>query len=275
VSFEDVGDAGDLYTPSPVGRAITTAWCDGVEVAHDGPLRAALRVRYRMRVPRGLARDDGERFARPTRRAGRPAEPPVAVTLVLDAGSDALRVEVRGVNTARDHRLRLRFDTGLADARTMADAAFGPVERRPLVVPADEQRAERVLHTAPLHRLRLAGTRPTRGATVYSDGLAEYEAADDGAVFVTLVRAVGELSRPDLPERPGTPAGRRPRPRRSAWARSPRGSASPGTAATPRRCATRSPAGPTTCCCRWPAGPGARRSPPPHRSPGPRSRGKA
>jgi hypothetical protein len=202
IAFEDVGDAGDLYTPSPVGRPITTAWCDGAEVVHAGPLRAALRVRYRMRVPVGLARDDGERFARPTRRAGRPAELPVAVTLVLDAGSDALRVEVRGVNTARDHRLRLRFDTGLADARTLADAAFGPVERRPLVVPADEQRAERVLHTAPLHRY-VSRYAPDAGATVYSDGLAEYEAADDGAVFVTLVRAVGELSRPDLPERPG------------------------------------------------------------------------
>jgi hypothetical protein len=109
---------------------------------------------------------------------------------------------VRGVNTARDHRLRVRFDTGLAGARTLADAAFGPVERRPLVVPADEQRAERVLHTAPLHRY-VSRYAPDAGATVYSDGLAEYEAADDGAVFVTLVRAVGELSRPDLPERPG------------------------------------------------------------------------
>jgi alpha-mannosidase len=41
------------------------------------------------------------------------------------------------------------------------------------------------------------------GATVYSDGLAEYEATPAGDVFVTLVRAVGELSRNDLPERPG------------------------------------------------------------------------
>jgi alpha-mannosidase len=38
---------------------------------------------------------------------------------------------------------------------------------------------------------------------VYSDGLAEYEACGDGSVAVTLVRAVGALSRNDLPERPG------------------------------------------------------------------------
>ncbi len=200
--FEDVGDAGDLYTPSPVGRPITSAWCDGVEVAHDGPLRAALRVRYRMRVPVALARDAAAPLARPARRAGRPAELPVTVTLVLDAGADALRVEVRGVNTARDHRLRVRFATGLAGPRVLADAAFGPVERLPLDVPPDEQRAERVVPSAPLHRYvsLFAGG---RGATVVSDGLAEYEAKEDGTVAVTLVRAVGELSRPDLPERPG------------------------------------------------------------------------
>ena len=39
--------------------------------------------------------------------------------------------------------------------------------------------------------------------TVYSDGLAEYEADANGDVAVTLVRAVGDLSRNDLPERPG------------------------------------------------------------------------
>ena len=36
------------------------------------------------------------------------------------------------------------------------------------------------------------------GITVFSDGLAEYEARDDGAMLVTLVRGVGELSRNDL-----------------------------------------------------------------------------
>ena len=56
--------------------------------------------------------------------------------------------------------------------------------------------------TDPLHRYvsLFAGD---RGATVFSDGLGEYEAGPDGLVFVTLVRAVSELSRNNLPERPG------------------------------------------------------------------------
>jgi hypothetical protein len=202
LAFEDVGDAGDLYTPSPVGRPITAAWSDAPEVLYAGPLRAALRLRYRLRVPVALARDPDAPLARPARRAGRPAELAVAVTLTLDAESDVLRVDVRGVNTARDHRLRLRLDTGVPGARVLADAALGPVWREPPTVPADDQRAERVPATAPLHRY-VSRFGAAAGATVFSDGLAEYEAAADGGVLVTLVRAVGELSRPDLPERPG------------------------------------------------------------------------
>ena len=61
---------------------------------------------------------------------------------------------------------------------------------------------EHYVPTAPLHRY-VSRYSAEAGATVYSDGLAEYEALDDGTVAVTLVRAVGALSRHDLPERPG------------------------------------------------------------------------
>lgn len=61
---------------------------------------------------------------------------------------------------------------------------------------------EHVVATAPLHRW-VARFTPDAGATLFSDGLAEYESQDDGSIAVTLVRAVGALSRPDLPERPG------------------------------------------------------------------------
>jgi len=83
-----------------------------------------------------------------------------------------------------------------------ADAAFGPVRREPVVVSDDERRIEAPPPTAPLHRyVSLFGA--DRGVTVFSDGLAEYEAEPSGDVAVTLVRCVADLSRNDLPERPG------------------------------------------------------------------------
>jgi alpha-mannosidase len=69
-------------------------------------------------------------------------------------------------------------------------------------VPAEDTRDELPPPTAPLHRyVSLFGS--TRGATLISDGLAEYEATENGGLMVTLVRAVGALSRNNLPERPG------------------------------------------------------------------------
>ena len=98
--------------------------------------------------------------------------------------------------------MRLRFATGLDDATTVADAAFHPFVRVPLKLSDEEQRMEHVVATAPLHRW-IARFTADAGATLFSDGLAEYESHDDGSIAVTLVRAVGALSRHDLPERPG------------------------------------------------------------------------
>jgi alpha-mannosidase len=113
-----------------------------------------------------------------------------------------LRVRVEGENKAKHHRLRLRFNTELPGATTIADAAFHPVACTPLKLSDDEQRMEHVIASAPLHRW-VARFTDNAGATLFSDGLAEYESHDDGSIAVTLVRAVGALSRPDLPERPG------------------------------------------------------------------------
>jgi mannosylglycerate hydrolase len=134
-------------------------------------------------------------------REGEPAAR-VEVELALDAGAPFLRIRVRGENRSPDHRLRLVVATGVHDPEVWADAAFGPVRRAPLVLPPEDMAHETPPRTAPLHRyVSLFGA--DFGATLYSDGLAEYEAMPDGRVAVTLLRAVGELSRNDLPERPG------------------------------------------------------------------------
>jgi alpha-mannosidase len=111
-------------------------------------------------------------------------------------------VHVAGDNRGQDHRLRLLFATDVPQPDVWADAAFGPVRRVPLAIGVEEAAVEHAPPTAPLHRyVSLFG--PDRGFTLYSDGLAEYESMSDGTIAVTLARAVGELSRNDLPERPG------------------------------------------------------------------------
>jgi alpha-mannosidase len=122
--------------------------------------------------------------------------------LTLYANSPVIRIDVRGSNGATNHRLRLGLRTDVVQADVIADAAFGPVRRAPLHVLPEDMAMEQPPPTAPLHRY-VSLFNSDRGATLFSDGLAEYEAATDGTVYVTLVRAVGALSRNDIPERPG------------------------------------------------------------------------
>jgi len=113
----------------------------------------------------------------------------------IEAGSPLVHVIVEGVNRLGQHRLRLHLPLGADDAT--ADMAFGAVTRSRVVETAPSP-MEAPATTAPMHRYVSAG-----GWTVCARGLHEYELLPDGALAVTLLRAVGELSRDDLTARSG------------------------------------------------------------------------
>jgi alpha-mannosidase len=180
IEWESRRDRGDLYTPA-IREAKLAPRLLNTRLIHRGPLRASVEQRWRLR-------DRDNRID-------------ARVRFVLDAGAAWLRVQITGVNAARDHRLRMRFRTDVEAGRTFADAAFGAVERKPIQVPEEDAAMEEPVPTAPLHRyVSLFDDR--HGATLFSDGLTEYE-TDASTIAVTLLRSVGELSRSDIVERPG------------------------------------------------------------------------
>ena len=183
VRLERQHEVGDLYTPAPRER-IEVGAARRVRLVHRGPLRGELAVDFPVG---GLSHGAGG---------------PCTIALQLDAGSPNVRMLVRGENRSRDHRLRLCVATGLAGSTTLADAAFLAVARTPLVVGPAGESMEHVVPTAPLHRW-IARFTADAGVVLVSDGLAEYESRSDGSMLITLLRAVGQLSRADLPERPG------------------------------------------------------------------------
>lgn len=186
IDFVDESDVGDLYTPAPRPREHATE-VRGVRRVHRGPLRGELALTYRVISPAERSR-------------GVDAE--LVVHLTLDAGAEFLRVSVQGDNRRENHRLRIRFHGDVASATSHADAAFGVVARDRLALPGGDAAVEHAPPTAPLHRY-VSLFDDGAGMTLFSDGLAEYESPGDGSLLVTLVRSVGELSRNDLPERPG------------------------------------------------------------------------
>jgi alpha-mannosidase len=200
--LESVTDAGDTYTPSPRGDALLAHW-GGHESAAPGPLHAAWTTttvleRRRTMVTPGVEPQQRIVGSREI------AVLPFTARLAMQAGADWLEVAIEGENTACDHRLRWVVPLPASlDVRTViADAALGPVTRTRDTRDPATWPAERATHAAPLHRwLLLLGQ--GYGLALVSDGLAEYEITDDGQLAITLARAVGELSRRDLPERPG------------------------------------------------------------------------
>ena len=208
----DETDVGDLYTPAPRRASV------------DGRVSRRAPVASRSAARRARAAVSGSSIASAPRRARQ--MPTWSIRLVLDAGAPFLRISVQRRESRRAITGCDWCSTPTSPARAVwADAAFGPVlprtDRTSTTATRRWRRRRRPRRCIATSRCSIEHA----GCTVFSDGLAEYEARDDGPSRHAL-RAVGELSRNDLPERPGHAGWPAPTPRRSASGRSRRRSRS-------------------------------------------------
>lgn len=190
LALESEADIGDTYTfcPRPRDRVRGARRIGRPRVTAAGPLVAGLEWSLALRGGRGHGARHGRVIAS------------IRVEAIGDSAGLACRVSLD--NQARDHRLRLRFPTGLAGRPVLAGTAFGVVERPVLRNPKGRHPAETPVRTAPAHRF-VAAARGERGIAVFAPGFFEYEWTARGDLLVTLLRSVGELSRGDLATRPG------------------------------------------------------------------------
>jgi alpha-mannosidase len=197
--FVDGGDAGDEYNYSPPPAdelVVARPRPESPQVAAAGPLVAALRVLYDLEIPEAL---DVSRQRRGRARVVLPIE----VLTSLHHHEALLRFSVRVDNRARDHRLRVHFPVPYAVEQVFADAAFHVMARPPR--PADPGGPEHALPTYP-SRAFAAVSDGQHGMAILHEGLPEHEVvaeAGTAALALTLVRAVGWLSRDDLALRLG------------------------------------------------------------------------
>ncbi len=191
----DEGDRGDEYTYSYAGPTVGSRDLLGTRTTAVRGDRGTIAVELELKLPAALRQD---RLARSPEQVSCP----IRAEISLDAG--ARRVDVRLVvtNNARDHRLRVLCETDTRSLVHVAGAAFAWLERQTRVSPrrgwVEQPTGERCVHDL------VAVEGATRGLAVGVDGLREYAVLHDGrTIAITLLRAVGFLSRGDLPERRG------------------------------------------------------------------------
>lgn len=189
----DGGDCGDTYNYAPPAddRLVDVPERIAVRVLPGGPLLAEAEIRRTYRWP--LAAEATQA------RSAQTVPVELDMRVQLRVGEPFARLTVSFDNPCRDHRLRLHVPLADPVAASAAEGQFAVVERGPT---AEGGYGERPLPTFPAYGFVDAG-----GAGVLLAAASEYELTADGReLAITLVRAVGLLSRNVHPYR-ADPAG--------------------------------------------------------------------
>ena len=192
----DDGDRGDEYGFGPVtGDPPISSTASYWQVAHGASERETLRLHTTLSVPAALTADRAARSAETV-------EIPVSVAARLEPGADTLDIQVTVTTTALDHRLRIRFPGLAVTGTTTAETAFGTIDRQHAKQPQGEPWLEPPSGAVALRRFVLGwDQRREAGLLLLTEGLHEYTTSPEGAVDITLLRAVGWLARTDHPLR--------------------------------------------------------------------------
>jgi len=200
--FVDEGDRGDEYNFDPlpeVAPVCRPAERPAVAPAAAGPVAMGLTVTLLYRLPRQLAPDRKSRSADCV-------DVPIRTTLTLYETVKRIDITTELDNAVGDHRLRVHFETPLVTDRAWVEQAFGVVARPFACEPAGD--LETPVGSGPQKTFTLL-TDGGAGVALFNRGIPEIEArrtARGSELALTLVRAVGWLSRADLRSRYG-PAG--------------------------------------------------------------------
>ncbi len=192
--FEDRGDRGDEYTFSGIGSNHVKISKIKRKLTNKGPLFAEITQTMILTIPRELA-------ASRTKRIGKTKLP---VKTIFRFYRDNPRIDITTTltNTAKDHRLRICFDLPFKSEETITSTHFGYITRKSDPMGLETYIEKPTGIQAQKRFIRIEDKNSTSAFTLYNKGLPEIELENNSRVALTLIRAIGFLSRQDFPERP-------------------------------------------------------------------------
>jgi mannosylglycerate hydrolase len=197
--FVDGGDCGDEYNCCPPAHdelVDRPRRPPRIRLVESGPVRSTLEIALDYSLPKRLTA--GRQGRSRQRRICR-----IVSRVSIYAGVPRVDFETEVDNQAEDHRLRVHFPTGLRAQLCYVEQHFG-VLAQSLAVPEDDGTwAETPIGTHP-QKSFVDVNDGRRGLLLANRGLPEYEAIDGPqsvTIALTLLRCVGWLARPRLPNR--------------------------------------------------------------------------
>jgi mannosylglycerate hydrolase len=205
LEFEDGSDDGDEYDYSPSREEWLLTSAEGTHqhsVTHDAWQSRAV-IRSTLAVPLNLA----ERSARESS-----AMLACETTITLSHHSRRVEFDVKVLNQADDHRVRVRIPVPYTAESVLTDTQFGSLTR-PVQDEAMHVWQAEGWKEAPVpvwNFLNYAALQQgSHGLALFTEGLREVEIIGEtqSAFALTLLRGVGLLGKEDLLLRPGRPSG--------------------------------------------------------------------
>jgi alpha-mannosidase len=195
----DAGDAWDFSPPWIPGEVVRSGSEEFTAVlVEKGPVRGVLEIRGSLDLPACLEGD---------RRSARRVQMPLKFTIAVYAGIARVDVRLEIENTARDHRIRLRFMPNIQTSFIRSQSHFAvldrPVERQKEI----EKWFQPATQLLPF-REWLALEDEKKGLALAVKGMYDYEAAVNPLtgcpeVSVTLLRGIGLMGRLNTMQRMG------------------------------------------------------------------------
>jgi alpha-mannosidase len=186
--FYDEGEAGHAWVHEAIAPVFDTLnSTPHIKLFENGSLFAKCRIQYTMRLPFSLQQRQVNK---------QDVEIPVEFDVILKKNQRRVEFEIKLVNNAENHRLRLMFPLGLNATASFGEGQFDVVERK-IKREDTSDWIEQPMYDYPMHQF-VALANKQQGAAILVDGLKEYEVLDNGknTLAITLLRAFNYVIQP-------------------------------------------------------------------------------
>ncbi len=198
--YEDTGDIGNeyIYLQDTDKKVITTQGTKAeILLEKKTPVSVTYEIRQSILVPESAeekldvqAREYHDVYDRAAGRSSRMAELKITTQLTLDAKAKGLFVKTSMENSAKDHRIRVMYESDLKTETHFADSTFEIVERKNhhSSMWTNPSRCDR-------QQSFVAMKDAADGLLIANRGIYEYEILPDekNTIALTLLRSVGEM----------------------------------------------------------------------------------